>query len=364
MMRIALVALCAVVVRADAGNSRGNNGGSSGDGDGDKVGIKVVKSTVVGMTDIVITAEDVEFKALDTTMKTIVESKDNLRSNLFSILEDTKTELMEHSADADKTFGEALVQSADALEAKITDGDDKLAVAVAGFQGDVEEWMASVQSEMNAFDQSIQKRLAELDQAISKSLDNGLASAENEIASASAKAISAVTAAGGVGDVKIKELDATLAKYATDDAIIWAGGTKQNPSFRGKRDLKMDRTDLDLSGDYFTHSTAFFTIKKAGVYRLNWWTNMEGRGCHAHARVRINNKCATGNNYNSFSPYYGNYWRDMHVDFTWVYKVGEKVNMQINSCGKGWNNDAKSNFMTFQYLGQTTSKPRANTVSC
>merc|ERR1711935_351819 len=59
------------------------------------------------MTDIVITAEDVEFKALDTTMKTIVESKDNLRSNLFSILEDTKTELMEHSADA--------------LEAKITD---------------------------------------------------------------------------------------------------------------------------------------------------------------------------------------------------------------------------------------------------
>ena len=263
-------------------------------------------------------------------------------------------------------FSEVLSQSSSSLNAKLDASDENIEAGSAAFSDDLEEWISKVQSEMDVFDTEIQSRLQELDIAISGQLDEALGDSEKEVEKQSVKAVAAVTAASASGDKQISDLQAKLNQYKSKKAIMWVGGTKQGGSFSGARDLVMDRTDLDLSGDHFTIATKFITIKKAGVYRLNWWTNMYGRGCHAHTRVKINNKCATGYNYNSFSPYYGNYWRDMHVDFTWVFAAGDKVNMIVNSCsgGRGWNNNAKSNFLSFQYLGTTTAKPRATTRNC
>ena len=272
--------------------------------------------------------------------------------------------MQDKTAELEADFTSTLEASAADLQIEISNLDKKIASKFEQFDDDVEKWIKQVELEISDFDMHIQDGIEDAENDITTGLDKGIEAAETRVSQSSAAAKSGLAATSAAASKKIKDVEAVLAGFASAKAIIWVGGSKSNPSFRGKRDLKMDRTNVDLSGDYFTHSTSFFTIKKAGVYRLNWWTNMEGKGCHAHARVRINNKCATGMNYNSFAPYYGNYWRDMHVDFTWVYKVGDKVNMQIESCGKGWNADKNSNFLSFQYMGQTKTKPRAQVVSC
>jgi hypothetical protein len=372
LVRTVLFSLLVAAVSAspfpgDAGGVNHTNVGQGGGQNHDgvtAVGIKVASSKIPGKMDIIVTSEDVEFKAVGTTLRGVVQSRKDHRDALFAAIDAAATVVQDKTAELEADFTSTLEASAADLQIEISNLDKKIASKFEQFDENVEKWIKEVELEISTFEMDIQDGIEGAENDITTVLDKGIEAAETRIGQSSTAAQSDAAATSAAANKKIKDVEALLAGYASDNAIIWVGGTKQGSGFRGKRDLKMDRTNVDLSGDYFTHSTSFLTIKKAGVYRLNWWTNMEGRGCHAHARVRINNKCATGKNFNSFSPYYGNYWRDMHVDFTWVYKVGDKVNMQIESCSRGWNADKHSNFLSFQYMGQTKAKPRAQVVSC
>jgi hypothetical protein len=300
-------------------------------------------------------------------MSDVYTNADDALTTAESLLAEVTTKFVEEDIPVkSSSIKSSIASSKSNLNNRADSTDTKLQTGKDEFLGDLEDWIKSVNSEMQEYEEQINQQLADINTQHRNTITTTLDGVDTMLKKEADAANAYAAAASQQAEAGLASANTKLANYADAKKYAWQGGTKASGNFRGRKQLALGRLDWDLSGGKFKLATnkQAFEILEDGLYRLVWWTSMQGNNCYANARVTLNGKCASGKNGQSWGRGYGSYWRDMHLDHTWTYKKGDKVGVVVDSCGQGWSSGNTANKLTFEHVGKTSAKPRASVYNC
>jgi hypothetical protein len=238
--------------------------------------------------------------------------------------------------------------------------------AATDYTASLAAWTENQDDIMANYLAEIDTQLATMNTKVDQLIEKELSSVEASIATALEVANDATTAATAKTEAAQAGFETTLAKYMDAQKVIWIGGTAKKSGNGGYRVFPTDRVELAAQGDYFAvDKVGKFTIKKTGLYKLVFWSPQYGINGPSKARIQVNGKCVTDNNYNTHIQGQGWMWRDQHIDFTWIFKAGEVVSLSLYSqYGQSWQEGKTTNRLIFSFEGTTTVTPKGKSYTC
>jgi hypothetical protein len=180
--------------------------------------------------------------------------------------------------------------------------------------------------------------------------------------------VAGVTSKSAVVAKKAADNEKALAGKHPSQQILWIGGMR-GWMYSGWRTMEFNRVELDAKGSHFEVHKTYFKIKKAGIYRINYWGIQYGNSGGARHMIRINGNnmmneghMEKGERTNNGRNWWRGYWNDMHIDQTWLFKENERIEIRMYISNHyslhGSSNRNCYNRVTLHFLGTTSERLR------
>jgi hypothetical protein len=128
-----------------------------------------------------------------------------------------------------------------------------------------------------------------------------------------------------------KEVAAAGQAARVTNKPIWIGGYAGSNKGSGWTYLQLNRVDLDAKQDFFAVNGDTFTIKKAGIYRLNYIGKQRGRySSNSYSIIYKNDRSITAYGYNTHRGNSYSY-NAQDVDLTWKFLEGDRIKIRLDS---------------------------------
>jgi hypothetical protein len=326
------------------------------------------KTTITAITD--------GFAAFDGELAEALESMtatdEDLTTSIDTLRDETDALKISVNVDFEK-FKVDTIAAQNTLQAAFDSGVSSLrAQSIAAgdqMKTDYNAKFATLNSKLSDLSKEVDSKVANLENTVNGQIQNYQNDYNNKINAANAQT---ATTEG-----KMTTTTNNFNKYASSTAITWIGGMRGH-MYSGWRTMSFDRIELDASGKYFTRHGNYFQIQIAGIYRLSLWGMQYGYGGKRYM-VRINGRNMMNEGHNegqdrigryhrrwwwhrdgSARGWWRRYWHDFHIDQTWHFNAGEKIEIRVYSPQYGMHGGTSRanthNRISFTFLGHNSVK--------
>jgi len=254
---------------------------------------------------------------------TEMESSFNLALSTFKV--DSKEQI----TDALKVNKETISTFNTEAEESLADNAKTLKEAMASLDGTLSDETDSFEDKVDALKAAIEDKLAEYE-ALADTIPGKIQAITKVLKVSKDKAAEDTNAFKSSLGPQVAVVTKVLSQKKSDTKAVWAGGTTRSAG-GGWGWLGLDRTDLDASGQYFTASGDTFSIKKDGLYRMNYQGIQRGGNCNGYALVQMNGKWVSAHHYNKHISGWNTY-NPQNVDFTWKLEQGDRLKLYLYDC--------------------------------